>query len=83
MDLNDNEINEDDNDTGNIINGFANCIDTINRIQTDEMMKDAMLLPDQIQMVNNFKEDQKNRYLLKNSVAKLSDSQISSSSNTD
>ena len=59
--LNDNEINEDDNDTGNIINGFANCIDTINRIQTDEMMKDAMLLPDQIQMVNNFKEDQKNR----------------------
>ena len=56
-----------------MITGFANCVDHVHRIEQDEILDEAELLPEQIELIKNYKEDKKNKYLLKNSVAKSND----------
>ena len=44
-----------------MINGFANCIEQVNKINADEIMIDANLLPEQKILVEEFKEVKSNR----------------------
>ena len=44
-----------------MINGFANCIEQVNKINSDEIMIDANLLPEQKILVEEFKEVKSNR----------------------
>ena len=48
-------------DSGNLITGFANCVDQVHRIQQDEILDNANLLPEQKEIINEYKEEKKNR----------------------
>ena len=52
---------DDDFDGDYVINGFANCIEQVNKINADEIMIDANLLPEQKILVEEFIEVKSNR----------------------
>ena len=79
---NDNDKDENLNDNV-VINGFANCIAQVHKIQTDEIMDNANLLDEQKNLVKNYKGKKNNRHILKNSVEISSDDENRSSSETD
>ena len=79
---NDNDKDENLNDNV-VINGFANCIAQVHKIQTDEIMDNANLLDEQKNLVNNYRGKKNNRHILKNSVDISSEEENRSLSETD
>ena len=60
--MNDSNNDNDENFNENIvINGFANCVDQIHKIQKDEIMDNANLNLEQKKIVNNYKEKKDHR----------------------
>ena len=79
-----NDHDKDENLNDNVvINGFANCIAQVHKIQTDEIMDNANLLDEQKNLVNNYRGKKNNRHILKNSVDISSEEDNRSSSETD